>query len=133
MPFLPQRILKTLSSMNSTPSLFVLFLLFLFNGFQLHSQDTSRLRILEWQSLFPLRQGQQVTQSENKIFYIASQSIVSIDKSDFSMEQFDKSSGLSDVKLKFIQFNSLRKAHTTSRLSSHFPMDQRWVCLEMKY
>ena len=95
--------------MNSTPSLFVLSLLFLFNGFQLHSQDTSRLRILEWQSLFPLRQGQQVTQSENKIFYIASQSIVSIDKSDFSMEQFDKSSGLSDVKLKFIQFNSFRK------------------------
>ena len=81
MPYPPQRILKTPSPMNNTLSLFFLFLLFLFNGFQLHSQDTSRLRILEWQSLFPLRQGQQVTQSENKIFYIASQSIVSIDKS----------------------------------------------------
>ena len=95
--------------MNSTLRFLLFSLLFLLNGFLLQGQDTSRLRILEWQSLFPLRQGQQVTQSENKIFYIASQSIVSIDKSDFSIEQFDKSSGLSDVKLKFIQFNTFRK------------------------
>ena len=109
MPYLPQQILKTISPMNSTLRFLLFSLLFLLNGFLLQGQDTSRLRILEWQSLFPLRQGQQVTQSENKIFYIASQSIVSIDKSDFSIEQFDKSSGLSDVKLKFIQFNTFRK------------------------
>lgn len=81
----------------------------LFISGPLWSQDTSRLRISAWQSLFPLRQGQFVTQSENKIFYIAAQSLISIDKKDFSIDQFDKSSGLSDVKLKFIQFNHLRK------------------------
>ena len=81
----------------------------LFISGPLWSQDTSRLRISAWQSLFPLRQGQFVTQSENKIFYIAAQSLISIDKKDFSIDQFDKSSGLSDVKLKFIQFNNLRK------------------------
>jgi hypothetical protein len=70
MPYPRQKILKTLNLMNFIHSFLRISLLFLFNGFLLQGQDTSRLRILEWQSLFPLRQGQQVTQSENKIFYI---------------------------------------------------------------
>jgi len=92
----------------ATP-LFTCFVFTLFVVSSAFGQDTSRLKILDWQSLFPLRQGQFVTQSENKIFYIASQSIVSIDKTDFTIEQFDKSRGLSDVKLKFIQYNKIRK------------------------
>ena len=92
----------------ATP-IFIYFFFTLFVVSSVFGQDTSRLKILDWQSLFPLRHGQFVTQSENKIFYIASQSIVSIDKTDFTIEQFDKSRGLSDVKLKFIQYNKIRK------------------------
>lgn len=95
--------------MNKAFSIIFFLVFFLLNNNILFGQDTSRLKILAWQSLFPLRQGQFVTQSDNKIFYIASQSLISIDKTDFSIEQFDKSRGLSDVKLKFIQYNKLRK------------------------
>jgi hypothetical protein len=87
----------------------LLALYFFFLQPPIFGQDTSRLKISDWQSLFPLRQGLFVTQSEQKIFYIASQSIISIDKSDFSIEQFDKTQGLSDVKLKFLLFNKGKK------------------------
>jgi len=88
---------------------YILLNLALLLSLVLRGQDTSRLRIADWQTHLPLRQGQFAVQSENKIFYIASKSLISIDKGDFSLSYFDKTSGLSGVNLRQLTYNRDRK------------------------
>ena len=49
--------------------------------------DTSTLAIGQWRTLLPLRTGRYVTQSVDKVYYAAEESILAIDKVDFSLEE----------------------------------------------
>ncbi|KXK37783.1 MAG: hypothetical protein J5I52_12030 [Saprospiraceae bacterium] len=72
------------------------FLIFIFLvSVSLYSQ--SELAIGEWKSHLSYRQGQCITQSNDKIIYAASSGIFTINKSDLSPDFLSKEDGLSDV------------------------------------
>ena len=83
----------------------ILLLLFLFSLLGLRAQiDTSTLAIGQWRSMLPLRTGRFVTQSSDKVYYAAEQSILAIDKADFSLQEISRVHGLSNTKAKILTY-----------------------------
>ena len=82
-----------------------LLFFFLFSLLGLSAQiDTSTLAIGQWRSMLPLRTGRFVTQSSDKVYYAAEQSIMVIDKTDFSLEEISRVHGLSNTKAKILTY-----------------------------
>lgn len=66
--------------------------------------DTSTLAIGQWRSHLPLRTGRFVTQSSEKVYYAAEQSILAIDKADFSLQEISRVHGLSNTRPKILTY-----------------------------
>ena len=66
--------------------------------------DTSTLAIGQWRTLLPLRTGRYVTQSVDKVYYAAEESILAIDKADFSLEEITRVQGLSNTQAKILTY-----------------------------
>lgn len=83
----------------------ILLLFFLFSLSSLLAQiDTSTLAIGQWRSHLPLRTGRFVTQSSDKVYYATEQSILAIDKADFSLEEISRVHGLSNTRPKILTY-----------------------------
>jgi hypothetical protein len=68
------------------------------------------LKIGEWRAFQPYHLGRSVTQSAEAVFYATGLSVLSIDKSDFAIERFDKVTGLSDVGAELVRYNAATKS-----------------------
>jgi ligand-binding sensor domain-containing protein len=66
--------------------------------------DTSTLAIGQWRSHLPLRTGRFVTQSSDKVYYATEQSVLEIDKADFSLREISRVHGLSNTKAKIVKY-----------------------------
>lgn len=66
--------------------------------------DTSTLAIGQWRSHLPLRTGRFVTQSSEKVYYAAEQSVLAIDKADFSLQEISRVHGLSNTRPKILTY-----------------------------
>lgn len=69
---------------------------------QLWAQD---LEFGEWVSHLPYQKGIAVTQSENKVYYATDLSIMSVDKSDLTLEYISKVEGLSTIRIKDVKYD----------------------------
>ena len=87
-------------------------LVFLFLGIRvdLCGQAPAPMRIGQWRSLLPYRAGPQVTQGPEKIYYATELSVLSIDKSDFSLEFLSREDGLSNTGIRTIRYNTLARS-----------------------
>lgn len=66
--------------------------------------DTSKLAIGQWRTHLPLRTGRFVTQSSEKVYYAAEQSILVINKTDFELEEISRVHGLSNTQAKLLAY-----------------------------
>lgn len=65
------------------------------------------LPIGQWRTHLPYRNGKFVTQSQDKVFYATSSSIVEVDKDEQSIRFLDKVNGLSNIGIQLIRYNQL--------------------------
>jgi hypothetical protein len=74
--------------------------------FRLGAQnDTSQLAIGQWRSYLPLNTGRYVTQSPDRLFYAAEQSVLVIDKSEFSTDEISRIDGLSNSGIRLLRYH----------------------------
>lgn len=71
-----------------------------------HILAQSDIAIGQWKSYLPYNEGLLITQSEDKVIYATELSIVTIDKSDFSIDFLTKVEGLSDVNVSAMAYNT---------------------------
>ena len=83
-------------------------LLFLASIFQF-SFAQNNLKIGQWRSYLPYQVGLSVTQSEDKVFYASSYSIIVLDKLDSSVELISKVEGLSDAGMNVLKYDPYNK------------------------
>ena len=80
----------------------------------------SELKIGEWKSHLPYRNGKKVTQSEEKVIYATDWSLVIVDKEELSIEFVSKVEGLSDIGIAELQWdkfnNQLYIAYNNSNI-----------------
>lgn len=67
----------------------------------------STLTIGEWKSHLSYKEGKAVTQNKEKIIYAAQRGIITIDKSDLSVDFLAKEDGLSDVTIAFLKYDQV--------------------------
>ncbi|MEM7103247.1 MAG: hypothetical protein AAF502_08970 [Bacteroidota bacterium] len=72
------------------------------------AQETP-IGIGQWRSHLPYKKASTVTQSSEKIYYGTLESLVSIDKQDFSTELFNKVSGLNDAGVQVVRYNPVNE------------------------
>ena len=77
-----------------------LFFLFIW----LATNAQTDLKIGEWRSHLPYRQGRDVTQSQDKVFYATDFSVLAYDKNDGSTQRISKVDGLSNVGISNIKY-----------------------------
>lgn len=82
------------------------FIFLLIGGCRLSAQDTTAMAIGQWRSLLPFRAGTFVAQSSEKIFYATELAVLSLDKSDFSVEFITRENGLSQVGIRLVRYNT---------------------------
>lgn len=58
-----------------------------------------------WKSYLPYRTGRQVTQSASTVYYATSESILTLDKTELSVDFLSKTDGLSNIGIRTIQYN----------------------------
>jgi hypothetical protein len=96
--------IKTMS--KSSLLLFILLSAFGSPVLMAQSQaDTSKLAIGQWRSLLPLNTGRYVTQSADKLFYAAEQSIIILDKTELSTEEISREDGLSNTGIRLLRYS----------------------------
>ena len=67
------------------------------------------LKIGQWRAHFPYRTGISVAQSDKSVFWATGLSVLRMDKTDFSIEKFDKINALSDVGARLVRYNAATK------------------------
>jgi hypothetical protein len=82
----------------------LLVLVFAFS-YEIQGQDS--ISIGSWESFLPYTTGNYLSQSEDKIIYSTKWSLFTIDKTDYSIELFDKINLLSDVGINKHQYDEL--------------------------
>ena len=85
----------------------IYFFIILAIPFSLCSQ--SNLKIGDWQSYLPYKDGRKVTQSNEKIYYATDESILILDKDDNSIEVLSKVNGLSDTGVQNILYDQVNE------------------------
>lgn len=60
-----------------------------------------------WKSYLPYRQGNYVTQSQERIYYATEFSVMALDKSDFAIQLISTVNGLSNTGIQLIKYNPL--------------------------
>lgn len=63
------------------------------------------LALGHWKSHLPYRAGISVTQSPTKVYFASQEAIFSVDKEEHAVELFNKVSGLSETRIRTINFN----------------------------
>jgi len=71
-------------------------------NYNIQAQD---LAIGQWRSHLPYTSAVSVTQSNEAIYFAGTESVFSLDKTDYSVELFNKVTGLSDAGIQRINFN----------------------------
>ncbi len=64
------------------------------------------LKIGQWQSYLPFQKGTYVTQSDYTIYYASNLSVMILDRTDFSVRYLSTVTGLSDIEVGVIKYNS---------------------------
>ena len=72
------------------------------------------LKIGEWRTHLPYRNGLSVTQTDNDVYWATGLSVLKMNKSDLTIEKLDKLNTLTDVGAKLVRYN---KATKTDRKS----------------
>jgi hypothetical protein len=83
------------------------FCLLLFAPFSLLSQNN--LKIGEWRTHLPYRNGLSVTQTPNDVYWATGLSVLKMNKTDLSIEKIDKLNTLTDVGARLVRYNSATK------------------------
>lgn len=88
---------------------YIYLLFILIFCFKIRSEAQDSLALGHWETHLPYTTGTWVTQSEQKIIYSTGWSILTIDKTDFSIEKIDKVNGLSSTNITRQIFDQKRK------------------------
>ena len=78
--------------------------IFILSSFSLFSQDNTPA-IGQWRSHLSYESMVALTESEEAVFFASTQAILKVNKSDLSFEHLNKVSGLSDMRIKTIDYN----------------------------
>jgi hypothetical protein len=85
--------------------LILLSLSALFTAFTAALFAQTELAIGQWKAHLPFRNGQYVTQSDNKVWYATPQALLEIDKTDLALRRITKVEELSQVGVKLVKYN----------------------------